>query len=413
MFLSNRLKVLKDEKIRNFIILQTLYSGMVVILTLFVNTFLMKAYGTSSKEVMFYNIIQAVTQPVAMITSFSLSRKKSCLFTQRIGFLFYVLVLTVLCIFGERVAFLYPLFGVLISFGAGYYYGIYSAQILSYTTDENRDAFSGASTLLSSIISLTLPLFAGFIISSFDEFIGYKVIFGIVALIAFGALLMTKKLAPIKQKENQPSFLCVLKKILKDKNGRKIMFANGFDNCRGATIGLYVSILIYSIIQNEVLIGINSTIGSILAIVGAGLYGIIVNKNNRLKTMISAVLVVLLPCIVMFFSLGVYTLIVFYAVYNLCNLFVSTPILNTHFMVMENLEGLEGLGPQIHTVREIFVSSGRILGIFMIMLIPQMSLGIVAILSALSMLSVINYFLVKKVSNNLNKKGENQDAKNS
>jgi MFS family permease len=182
------------------------------------------------------------------------------------------------------------------------------------------------------------------------------------------------------------------------------------DNCRGATIPLYVSILIYTIVQNEVLIGANSTIGSILGILGAGLYGIIVNKNNRLKAMLMSVVVVLIPCVIMYFSLGVYTLIAFYAVYNLCNLFVGTPVLNTHFKVMENIEGLEGLGPQIHTVREIFVSIGRIIGYLMIAFIPQTNMGIVIILSVISIFSVVNYFLVKKASKNINKKGENQDA---
>lgn len=413
MFLTERLKGLADKKVRNFILMQMLYNAMVVILTLFVNTFLMKAYGTSSKEVLFYSIIQSLVQPIAMITSFSVSRKKGCLFTQRVGFVFYFIALTALCIFGETIAFLYPLFGACISFGAGYYYGIYSAQIFSYTTDENRDVVSGTATLFCSIISLTLPLLAGFIISAFNQFIGYKVVFGVEAIIALSALFVSRKLPPIPKRENEPSFLSIFKKILKDKNARRIMYANGLDNCRGATISFYTSILIYTIIQNEVLIGVNSTVGSILAIIGAGLYGVMVNKNNRLKAMLLAVLVVLLPCVVLFFSLGVYTLMFFYAIYSLCNLFVGTPVLNTHFMVMENIDGLDGLGEQIHTVREIFVSTGRIFGVLMIMFIPQTIIGIVIILSALSMLSVINYFLVKKVSNNLNKKGENQDAKNS
>ena len=98
-----------------------------------------------------------------MMTSFALSRKKSYLFTQRIGFLFYCIVLIILCVFGEQVAFLYPLFGVLISFGAGYYFSIYSVQMMAYTTDENRDLVSGVTTVLCSIISLILPLLAGVI----------------------------------------------------------------------------------------------------------------------------------------------------------------------------------------------------------------------------------------------------------
>jgi hypothetical protein len=99
---STKLNILKNKKVRNFIILQTLYNGIFAILTLFVNTFLMKAYGTSSKEVIIYVIVQSIVQPIAMITSFSLTRKKGHLFTQRMGFVFYAIVLTVLCVFGEK-----------------------------------------------------------------------------------------------------------------------------------------------------------------------------------------------------------------------------------------------------------------------------------------------------------------------
>ena len=164
---------LKESKVRNFVLLLVFFNGMVAILTLFVNTFLLKSYGNSSKEVLFYNLIQAGSQPIAMLTSFAISRKKSHLFTQRIGFLFYSIALVILCIFGEGVAFLYPLFGVLISFGAGYYFGIYSVQMLEYTTDENRDLVSGAASALCSVISLVLPLVAGAIISAFNAYTGY------------------------------------------------------------------------------------------------------------------------------------------------------------------------------------------------------------------------------------------------
>ena len=111
-----KFSVLTDKKVKNFIFLQVFYNGMVSILTLFVNVFLIKSFGNSSNQVLYYNLILAITQPIAMITSFAISRRKSYLFTQRMGFLFYGLVLVVLCIFSEKVAFLYPLFAVFISF---------------------------------------------------------------------------------------------------------------------------------------------------------------------------------------------------------------------------------------------------------------------------------------------------------
>jgi len=44
---------------RKFVQLQVLYTGMNAILTLFINTFLLNAYGSFSKQVLLYNMIMA------------------------------------------------------------------------------------------------------------------------------------------------------------------------------------------------------------------------------------------------------------------------------------------------------------------------------------------------------------------
>lgn len=401
---ETRFSCLKESKIRNFVLLQVFYNGMVAILTLFVNTFLLKSYGSSSKEVLFYNLVQAIAQPIAMLTSFWVLRKKSYLFTQRLAFVFYSVVLVILCIFGEKVAFLYPLFGVLISFGAGYYFGIYSTQMLGYTTDGNRDFVSGAASALSSVVSLTLPLVAGVIISAFDAYTGYRIVFGIVTLIALGALFITTKLAPIEKAGERIGFAEIFKTIVKDKDGRRIMIANGLDNCRSFTVGFYMTILVYNMIQSEMLVSVNSVIGGLLGIVGAALYGVIVTKNNRLPALLCAVALALLPCIFMCFMLNVYVLIVFYGLYNLTNVFLATPVLNTHFKVMEKFERFRGLGAQIHTVREVFVTIGRVIGVLLILFIPQTNIGIVVILTILMLTSVVNALLVRNIEKH---RGEN------
>ena len=112
---------------RKFVQLQVLFTGMNAILTLFVNTFLLNAYGSFSKQVLFYNVIISVVQPFAMIIAMRFTEIKDALFTQRIGFIFYGTALIVLCVFGEKVSQMYPIFAVMLSFGAGYYFSVYSS----------------------------------------------------------------------------------------------------------------------------------------------------------------------------------------------------------------------------------------------------------------------------------------------
>ena len=81
---------------KKFVQLQVLFTGMNAILVLFLNTFLLKEYGSTSKEVILYNVIMALVQPIAMITAMMFTEKFHALLTQRVGFIFYGSALIIL-----------------------------------------------------------------------------------------------------------------------------------------------------------------------------------------------------------------------------------------------------------------------------------------------------------------------------
>ena len=139
------------------------------------------------------------------------------------------------------------------------------------------------------------------------------------------------------------------------------------------------------------------------AILAAALYGVIVNKRNRLRSIVVSVALVLATCAVMCFELNVYVLMVFYAVFNLTAIYMATPVLNTHFRVMESFREFRGMGAQLHAVREIFVTAGRIIGILMILLIPQTTIGVVITLSVIMAMPVVNALLVRSIERSIDK----------
>lgn len=406
MKLKEKFACLSDHTVSGFVYLQVFFNAMLTILTLFVNTFLLKAYGTTSSEVMTYNLILAATQPLAMCTSFFISKKLGYINTQRIGFGFYVLVLVVMSVLGEGVAFLYPLFAVAISFGAGYYYAIYSIQMLYYTNDKNRDAISGVLTMLGTVISLVLPILSGWLITAFNEFIGYKIVFALVMLVAVAAIIVTRRLPDIELRENERGFVEVLRVVLKNKNGRRIMLANLLDNCRSFTIGLFITVLVYRLLESEMLVSIGAALGSIAAIIGAAIYGAAVSHKRRIGAIFLASIATLLACCTLWLKLDAIMIIMFYVVYSFFNIFITMPILNTHFGVMEHELGLKDSGAQAHTVREFFVAVGRGLGIAMILLIPQSDFGVVLSLGILVATSLISVWLMRSIEKNGSKQTE-------
>ena len=396
---NNRIPKLSYD-VRKFVQLQVLFTGMNAILTLFINTFLLNAYGTFSKEVLLYNMILALVQPVAMITAMKLTEIKSALFTQRIGFVFYGSALVVLCVFGQRVSPLYPVFSVLLSFGAGYYFSVYSSQMLHYTDDTNRDFIAGALGLLGSVISIFLPMISGLLITFFGEEMGYTAVFGISALLALGGLLTGRKLSALPKHKKEPVFRRIATTVLRDKNGRRIMIANGLSNCRSFTIPIFVTLLFYNLSPNELMISVNSTVGYVTTLLGAAVYGILVKNSNRVRFSILAACAVTLPVLYMVFGLNVVIIMVFNAVYGFFSTFNATPVLNTHFKVMEDLDFGSEYGAEVHLFREFFVSAGRILGLALVWIVPQSNLGAILVLVCMSAFELVNSALLRAIEKN-------------
>lgn len=373
--MNRAMQLFRNKASVAFIFLQVFYTGITTVVNIFVNTFLLKSMGSTSNQVLFYNLIIAATQPIAMIIAISLAKKGSLLVTQRIGFVFYGIACIFMAIYGEKIAPLYYIIAILMAFGAGFYFTAYSRQMISYVLDETRDLFSGLMTFLSMIISITVPLLSGFLMTKFG-FFGYKLMFIFVAVLAVSALISSKFLAPLQKSENDASFLMVAKTILKNSQGRKVMIASGIDNCRTFTIMFYITLLIYKAISNEMLVSINSVTGSIAGLIGALIYGIIITKKRRYTSIFVAVTVITTACIPILFNLSPITIMIFYAVNSLCSIYISTPILNGYFSFIEKYSELKGKEAEVHTVREIFVTLGRAFGIILILLIPQTKVGV-------------------------------------
>ena len=386
---------------RSFVRFQVMFSGMSAILTLFVNTFLLSAFGSYSLQVLLYNIILAAVQPAAMILAIRTTQSKHALFTQRMGFVFYGAALTALCVFGAKIAGLYPLFAVMLSFGAGFYYSTYSSQMLCYTRDGNRDLIAGITGLFGAVISILLPLISGVLIRRFGTMTGYRLVFGLAALLALGAILTNLRLPPIPKHGKEAAFPRVVKTILRSRNGRLVMIANGLSNCRGFTLPIFVTLLFYNLMPDELLISVNSTVGYVVALLGAAVYGTLVHSGSRVRASVFAAVTVLLSALGMLFGLNITVIMVFNAVNGFFGTFHSTPVLNTHFRVMEDL-GLHGeYGAEVHTVREIFVSLGRVLGLAIVWSVPKTDIGAVIVVLFMTVTALTDAMILRSIERDM------------
>ena len=102
----------------------------------------------------------------------------------------------------------------------------------------------------------------------------------------------------------------------------------------------------------------------------------------------------------MLLKLNVAIIIIFSAFNGFFNQFLSTPVLNTHFKVMEDLGLHSEYGAEVHFIREIFVTVGRILGLVLVWIVPKTNGGAVFVLIILMFTSIVNALLLKKIEKN-------------
>ncbi len=85
---------------KRYMLLRIIFSAGCVILNLFISTFLLKSYGSFSRELISYNIILRFFQPVGVFLALVLARKFAPKLTQALGLLMYFVSLVLLCVFG-------------------------------------------------------------------------------------------------------------------------------------------------------------------------------------------------------------------------------------------------------------------------------------------------------------------------
>lgn len=387
-----------------FLRMDTCILAIIFLLSIFVNTFILKASGSLSTALI-YNMVSYGSQPVFMVGAVFLTRRLSPRHSQRVGFVFFALLFIFIIAVGERAAnelFLVP--ALLRSAGAGFYYVTYSFQIIEYTTDDNRDAASGISGTIASVIELVLPLVSGLFLASFaGSFTGYRIFFGFLLGLTVLAFVFSMFLVPLRTVidplDRKTHLGEALRGLVSGRIGRSILFMTFFKGIRSGAMTFFVEILIFNAIKDEAVIGVNSTIGKIAAILGALLYGLIVTPRRRAKSVAIASSLIIGVAALLFLRSDWIFLIIFSAFNSGLNIFITDPELMLYFTVIESIDALRGKAGEVHTVNEVFLALGEVAGIGLTLLAGHFFPGSsIAATAAIILLTASQYFCALFIS---------------
>ena len=387
-----------------FLIMISCFSVVSMAYSTFLNTFLMHATG-DSRSVMVFNIILAACQPVSMIAAVFTVRRLSAVLAQRIGLGLIVLSNLYLFLAVENaIDYIYAVAAIQ-SVANGFYFTTYACQYVNYTTNSNRDKAAGLTNMVANILSLAFSMGSSLLFSVRPGYPGYRLLFLFALALSLVAFAISFPLAPLSTVNagRRVYYIYAVKTLWKNRYARSSMVITLLDGVRVGIMAFYLNVLLYSMIDSETLIGINTFLSTLAGVLASAAYARFISMNRRYLSARISITAMLAATVLLGLGLSPATIIVYSFINGFMLPFYSTPLLNAYWTVLERLPELNDCRPETHAAREIYYAAGRVLGIVFTMALPSSDISSVCVLAGIIGVQYIGLILSRKILRDIDK----------
>jgi MFS transporter, YQGE family, putative transporter len=338
-----------------------LYSLSVALSNTFVNVFLWKQTGEYA-DIALYNLSIVVLQPLTFILAGRWAKKIDRVIVLRIGVIFLAIFYLTVLITGKNAAAYLLLLGGLLGIGYGFYWLAYNVLTFEITEPETRDFFNGFLGILSSTGGMIGPFAAGFIITRFEKFTGYTIVFGIsLALFALAVFFsFSLKRRPAKGKYY---FKRILAERNKNENWRLVTNAHFFQGLREGTFLFMIGIFVYLSTGSEMALGTFGLINSGISFVAYFAVSRLLKKKHRKKSILIGGTMLYLAVLLLVWDLNFVKLLLYAGIIAVAYPLLLVPYISTTYDVIGTGWKAAEMRIEYIVVREIFLNVGRIVSI--------------------------------------------------
>ncbi|MEW9049618.1 MAG: MFS transporter [Neobacillus sp.] len=338
-----------------------LYSLSVALSNTFVNVFLWKQTGEYT-DIALYNLSIVVLQPLTFILAGRWAKKIDRVIVLRIGVIFLAVFYLTVLVTGKNAAAYLLLLGGLLGIGYGFYWLAYNVLTFEITEPETRDFFNGFLGILSSTGGMIGPFAAGFIITRFEKFTGYTIVFGIsLALFALAVFLsFSLKRRPAKGKYY---FKRILDERNKNENWRLVTNAHFFQGLREGTFLFMIGIFVYLSTGSEMALGTFGLINSGISFVAYFAVSRLLKKKHRKKSILIGGTMLYLAVLLLVWDLNFVKLLLYAGIIAVAYPLLLVPYISTTYDVIGTGWKAAEMRIEYIVVREIFLNVGRIVSI--------------------------------------------------
>jgi MFS family permease len=292
-----------------------------------------------------------------------------------IGIVCYNLLYLQLILLGTHSADFVVLLGITNGIASAFYWMSYS-QLLTENSDlTNRDSALAIISIAGAVVNLIVPFVSGAAISAIGGEHGYKAVFILAFVIAVFTAIGAITLPKHKHAPTPVQHLATIHHVLRNKS---LLFALLSELCKGireGAFGFILTILLYKFIKSELLIGFNTLLASAASIVSFLIMSRRVNGKNRIKFMRIAAVSLLIFSAFNIFTISPLVLILFTVVNSFFSGFIVNSSFGTFLDAIQLVSGSEEKRPELFAQKELFLATGRSLGILVLILINTLTGG--------------------------------------
>lgn len=345
------------------LIISGLYALSVALSNTFVNVYLWKQSG-EFVDIALYNLSAVIMQPLAFILAGKLAKKVDRVIVLRLGVIFLSVFFITVLLVGEKASTYLLLLGGVLGVGAGFYWLAFNVLTFEITEPDTRDFFNGFNGLLGSLGGMIGPITAGFIISRWENFTGYTVIFSLSLGLFIGAVVMSLFLKRRPAKGTY-SFKRIIQERKKNSNWKNITNAHIFQGLREGTFVFVIAVWVFVTTESELALGTFNLIFSSVSFAFYYLATRFIKPHHRKKAILFGGLVVYLAIYLILFDLTYMKLMIYAGIIGLAYPILYVPYISLTYDVIGKGWKAAEMRIEYIVVRELFLNIGRIISILL------------------------------------------------
>src|SRR5690606_21860296 len=291
------------------------------------------------------------------------------------------------------------LFGFLLGMGYGFYWLAFNVLTFEITEPETRDFFNGFLGIMMSLSGMIGPFVSGIVISSFEKFTGYTVIF-FVSLVLFVCAVILSFFLNRRSSIGAFTLKTVYRETKVNSNWRNVLFAHFFQGLREGIFAFVVIIFVYIATNSEMAIGTFSLLMSFTQFIMYYLVFRFVSEKFRKTAILLGGIMLYFSIYIILFQLSYFTLLIYAVVISIAYPLLLVPYQSITYDVIGKSRKAAEMRVEYIVFREVFVNVGRTLSItvFIICVSLFQEAGIRCVMMIFGAGHLILYFFIRNVS---------------